>query len=133
MGTYVPGATLSNVRAVTDYLIDELQGCAVEQGMIICVNCRMEVISTAVVGVGDLGSVSMSPANVAKVALLSNAHSIFLAHNHPGGTCRPSQEDIYATKQIADSLKIFGIRVLDHIIVCSTGDTYSMCQHGDLY
>ena len=59
-----------------------------------------------------------------------NAYSVLLSHNHPGGTCAPSPEDISSTVQLLGLLNGAGILVLDHIIVA--GDrTYSMIQHGD--
>ena len=66
-----------------------------------------------------------------ETALNYNAHSVLLSHNHPGGTCAPSPEDIASTKTLQRLLNGVGILVLDHIIVA--GDrTYSMIQHGDI-
>ena len=66
-----------------------------------------------------------------ETALNYNAHSVLLCHNHPGGTCAPSQEDINSTVQLQKLLQGVNILVLDHIIVA--GDkTYSMIQHGDI-
>ena len=64
-------------------------------------------------------------------AISYNAHSVLLTHNHPGGTCAPSPEDIASTIQLQRLLNGVGILVLDHIIVAQ-GRTYSMIQHGDI-
>lgn len=49
-------------------------------------------------------------------ALLQNAVSIIICHNHPGGMAHPSTEDISATKAIIEVGRMLGIRVLDHFI-----------------
>ena len=68
---------------------------------------------------------------VMETALNYNAHSVFFCHNHPGGTCAPSTEDVASTIQLQRLLNGVGILVLDHIIVAGT-NTYSMAQHGDI-
>jgi DNA repair protein RadC len=55
-------------------------------------------------------------------ALLANAVSIILMHNHPSGDPTPSRQDIEVTKKIADAGNLIGIELLDHIIV---GDSYT--------
>lgn len=42
---------------------------------------------------------------------------IILLHNHPSGSCRPSNEDILATKKIKETAQILGIELVDHIII----------------
>ncbi len=131
-GGYQTGAVLANKAAVVNYLKEQLCDSANEQGFIICVNTQCQAINTARVGIGGLSGVDMDIANIAKIALLSNASAVFIAHNHPGDTCAPSHEDIIATKRIKDALAIFNIRVFDHIICCPSGACYSFSQHGDL-
>ncbi|MDO8472632.1 MAG: JAB domain-containing protein, partial [Dehalococcoidia bacterium] len=58
-----------------------------------------------------------------KFAVLSNAASIILGHNHPSGDPSPSIDDIRTTKRLVDAGKILGIEVLDHIIVGEEGHT----------
>ena len=55
-----------------------------------------------------------------KAALLSNAHSIVLAHNHPSGSPEPSSDDLETTKQLIAAGKIMGVQVIDHLIVTDT-------------
>jgi len=54
-------------------------------------------------------------------ALLTNASSIILAHNHPGGNLAPSKEDIQLTEKIRKAGELFDIKVFDHLIVSSDG------------
>ena len=125
------GRKITNVTEVKQYISELMKDYATETLLVVAVDTQCRVLSTAIASVGGLGSVDVNIANIAKIALLSNARAIFLSHNHPGGTCSPSIEDITATEQIKKALAIFQIDVFDHIIVCPTGESYSMKQHGD--
>ena len=54
---------------------------------------------------------------VFKPAIITNAASIILAHNHPSGDPKPSQEDLTITKRLKEAGELLGIPVLDHIII----------------
>lgn len=64
------------------------------------------------------------------LALLTNASSIILCHNHPSQNIRPSDTDIALTNQIKDAGKLFGINVLDHLIVASDGSYFAFASGG---
>lgn len=59
--------------------------------------------------------------HVAVTALLANAHSVLLGHNHPSGCRAYSAADINLTKRIKEALKILGITLEDHILVTREG------------
>lgn len=52
-----------------------------------------------------------------KTALEHFATGLVVAHNHPSGNLKPSQEDLKITKQIAEAGKILNIQLLDHLIL----------------
>lgn len=70
------------------------------------------------------GTVNMSvltPREVFQKALLANAVSIILLHNHPSGDCTPSKEDINVTKRLMEAGDIIGVNVLDHLVIGRPG------------
>lgn len=67
-----------------------------------------------------------------KSAILNNAASIIVSHQHPSGDPRPSMEDIEVTKRIAEAGKTLGIQLLDHIIVTHKGNHISLKEKGYL-
>ena len=87
----------------------------------ICMNTKNKIIGVFEVSHGTVNSSLVNPREIFQKALLANAVSIILMHNHPSGDPKPSKEDIEVTKRIMDAGKIVGISVLDHIIV---GDRY---------
>lgn len=66
---------------------------------------------------GGSNATIVEPAEVLRQAILNQANSIILLHNHPSGNNRPSTADINITKRIAESGKLLGIPVDDHIII----------------
>ena len=108
-----------------------MEGNRNEQFYVICLNAQCKIIGKRKISEGSLSEVSAYPRIVTETALNYNAHSVLLAHNHPGGTCAPSPEDITSTITIQKILNQLGILVLDHVIVANN-KTYSMIQHGDI-
>ena len=82
--------------------------------------------------VGSLNASIVHPREVMKCAILNNAASIIVGHNHPSGDPTPSREDIEVTKRLAEAGKILGIDVLDHVIVTYTGKNVSLKEKGYL-
>ena len=66
---------------------------------------------------GTLNSCMFHPREIFKFAIDCCANSIVIAHNHPSGDPKPSQEDIGATKQLIEAGKAIGIKVLDSIVI----------------
>ena len=73
--------------------------------------------SIHIVSIGSLDRAIVHPREVFKAAILSNASSIALVHNHPSGRLIPSQEDIDITRKLVQCGEILSIKVIDHIIV----------------
>ena len=74
-------------------------------------------INFNIVSIGDVNHAAVPIQNVFKAAILSNASSIMLLHNHPSGSLNPSNDDIELTKRIIEAGKIMNIPVLDHLII----------------
>ena len=88
----------------------------------ICMNTKNKIIGVFEISHGSVNSSIVNPREVFQKALLANAVSIIVMHNHPSGDPTPSREDIEVTKRLIEAGKIVGVEVLDHIIV---GDRYS--------
>lgn len=80
---------------------------------------------------GTLNSSLVHPREVFKSAIIQNAASIIVAHNHPSGNDQPSQEDLAITTQLVEAGKIIGIPIHDHVIFTEDG-YYSFAEHGNI-
>lgn len=122
---------IRNSREAEEYCLSILAGERTERFYVVSLNAQCSILGRRKISEGSLSEVSAYPRMVLETALNYNAHSVLLCHNHPGGTCAPSTEDISSTIQLQRLLNGVGILLLDHIIVA--GDrTYSMIQHGDI-
>lgn len=88
----------------------------------ICMNIKNKIIGVFEISHGTVNASLVQPREVFQKALLANAVSIIVMHNHPSGDPTPSREDIEVTKRLVEAGKIVGVEVLDHIII---GDWYS--------
>lgn len=64
-------------------------------------------------------------------ALLNNATSIILAHNHPSGSLKPSPQDEMLTQKIKQAAAFHDIAIVDHLIITADG-YFSMSDEGML-
>lgn len=85
-------------------------------------NSQNTIISTKVVFEGTINEAPIYPREIVKAALLNNACSVAFAHNHPGGSLKPSNADLNVTSRIREAMRTVSINVIDHIIVA--GDSY---------
>ena len=76
-----------------------------------------------------MNSTSLSVRKVVETALNTNASSVVLAHNHPGGMAIPSDADIQTTMHIAAALKAVDVNLIDHVLVADD-DYVSLAQSG---
>jgi len=53
--------------------------------------------------------------------MVAGAHFAVLAHNHPGESCLPSEEDVRITRRLRRLGRDLEIRFLDHVIVGQDG------------
>ncbi len=88
-----------------------------EHLMAIYLNARNEMIYKKPMFIGTLNANLVHPREVFAMALEKNAASIILAHNHPSGDAKPSQDDIEITKRMKEAGNIMGVGVLDHVII----------------
>jgi DNA repair protein RadC len=88
-----------------------------EHFIVVSLDTKNQPVSINICHIGSLNASIVHPREVMKSAILSNAASIIVGHNHPSGKAEPSREDIEVTKRLVEAGKIIGIEVLDHIIV----------------
>lgn len=84
-----------------------------------CLNTKNNVIVVHRCHVGSLNASLVHPRDVFKSAILNNAASVIVAHQHPSGDITPSMEDINVTRRLVEAGTLLGIEVLDHLVVSS--------------
>lgn len=102
-----------------------------ESFFIICLNRSNVTIGWSKISQGGTCGTIVDIKIIAKIAIDSLAQAVILVHNHPSGSLEPSKEDDNITKKISEALKLFDIRVLDHLII-SEDNYYSYAKNNKL-
>ena len=123
---------ISSPDKVRDILeeVFKLSELAEEVFILMCLDTKNKVTGLFKVSQGSLNASIVHPREVFKRALMQNANSIILAHNHPSGDTTPSSEDISITKRLNEAGNLLGVNVLDHIIVGANGKYKSFKEDG---
>ncbi len=84
-----------------------------------------EVINCTMLNKGSVNATEINIRLALQQALLDNATTAVIAHNHPSGFAIPSKQDVTTTRDLFQMLYTAGVTLLDHIIVAD-GDFVSM-------
>lgn len=93
-----------------------------EYAYMLCLNTKCVLTSVFQISHGTVNGAMMGAREIFQKALLANAVSIIVMHNHPSGDCTPSMEDVKVTERLVKAGELIGIQLLDHVIV--GGDSY---------
>ena len=88
-----------------------------EHFIVMMVSCQNALTGLHTVSVGTINQALVGPREVFRAAILANAASIIVAHNHPSGDPEPSPEDLVVTDRLRKVGELLEIPLLDHIIV----------------
>ncbi len=122
---------IKEAKDIADLVIPQMRHLEQEHLKVASLNGKLRLLAITTVFVGTLDSSLVHPREVFKEALRRTAKNIILIHNHPSGNPEPSKEDLDITKRIAQSGKVIGIEMLDHIII-GDGEFLSM-KEKDLF
>lgn len=113
------------VRGPEDAVARIRERCAPlqETFVVLLLDARGRVIDSVVTSLGTAANVEVHPRDVFRDAIVRNAHSIIVGHNHPSGSPDPSQADIDLTRRLSDAGRLLGIPVLDHVVVTMSRHT----------
>lgn len=99
----------------------DIENLCEEHMYMIALDTKLRIIGTFEISHGILSASLVHPREVFKRALLVNAASIMLVHNHPSGMLKVSPEDEQVTKRFDKAGEILGVELLDHIVMSSEG------------
>ena len=100
-----------------------LSGAEREHLFVLYLDSRHQLIESKIMFSGTIDGSEVYPRVIAQHALHINAAAIIMAHNHPSGELQPSTADHAMTTRVKQSLALFDIRVLDHLIITHDSHT----------
>ena len=95
--------------------------CYKEYFKVLFLNQASQILGYTLISEGGITDTSVDVRVILQAALLTNSVAIILAHNHPSGSLKPSQQDIGITKQVKRAAKLMRIEVFDHLILTDEG------------
>ncbi|MFL5752033.1 MAG: DNA repair protein RadC [Bacteroidia bacterium] len=112
-------------NALSANLIDQPH----EEFWMLLLNRQNKIIKHEFISRGGVSGTIVDAKLVFKPALEQTASGIILAHNHPSGNLKPSNEDMSLTKKLKEAGKLLDISILDHLII-SDNSYYSFADEG---
>ena len=108
---------ISSSQEAKQYCQQLFTGKTVEEFYIISLSSTNHIISCDRLGKGSVSEVKIQIKDITTNIIFRNCDRIIIAHNHPRGIARPSDEDISFTCNIIANCIMNDVDVLDHIIV----------------
>lgn len=112
---------ITSPKDVYNLLADEMKYEKKEIVKLIILNIKNNVVKIIDLATGGTNFAYIQPKDILIEAIKISAPKIILVHNHPSGDPTPSNQDILITNKIEDCSKLFGIQLVDHIIIGSLG------------
>jgi len=112
----------SDCATILRGLWDEGRIGMIEEFKVLYMNRANRVIGFLEVSSGGVTSTVADSRIIFAAALKLLACYMVIAHNHPSGCLRPSQNDEDLTRKIKQACEIFDMKLLDHIIL--TDESY---------
>jgi DNA repair protein RadC len=107
-----------------------LAGRAVEEVHALYLDRRLRPVRVQRLSVGNREASVLCPREVVRGALLNDATSVLLAHNHPSGDPEPSREDVSATRRVRSAAEAAGVQLVDHLVFAAPDRWVSMASRG---
>lgn len=80
-------------------------------------NSRYRLIHHETISIGTLDASIIHPREVFRPAIEHGASAVIVAHNHPSGSLKATQEDLEVTAKLKEAGELLGIELLDHLII----------------
>ncbi len=126
--------TIYNVKITSpdiiyNYFKDKFEGKKQEYFYAVYLDSDKKIIQEKLHFIGTINHSLIHPREIYKYAYLCSASAIILVHNHPSGNITPSKEDISTTNNLNEIGNLFGIKIIDHVIVGNDG-YFSFVENG---
>lgn len=98
-------------------LIDEMQDFDQEHLVAVYLDAQNKIIEKRTIFIGAVNHSTANPREILHFAVKNMAVSLIVVHNHPSGSCYPSEQDCQFTDKMMKSCMLLGITFVDHMII----------------
>ena len=104
-------------KDVADIFMEELRFEKREVLKVIILNTKNKIQKIVDVATGGTFNINIKPKDIFEETIKLGMPKIIMVHNHPSGDATPSISDIETTNRVDECAKLFGIELLDHIVI----------------
>ncbi len=116
----IDGEKLETTEDLCRYFLYKLYAVQVEQLWLTFLDDKLGIVSSVKISEGNGSSVALDVCKIVTEAPKKKCTRCVLAHNHPFGDAKPSEDDERLTECVRTCLGNMGIVLIDHIIVSGT-------------
>lgn len=124
--TYYSQETISSPEDAVRILSEELSDYDREVAAVVNLSTSGKPINVNIASIGSINRTIISPRELLKTSILSNASAVIILHNHPSGDPTPSAEDLVITEKLKQIYTMMDISLHDHIIIGDSGRCFSV-------
>lgn len=115
------------LESIGETFVRKFIGLQNENVMIMLLDSKYKLLYCGIVSEGSVNAAEIYVRKIVELAMKYNASKAVIAHNHPSGIALPSRDDLESTKELSESLKLIGVKLIDHVIVADD-DYVSLVQ-----
>lgn len=124
--SYDPNVIIKNNQDVTEYFrkfftANKVEGQ--EQFAVMYLGRGLQIIGIYMHSIGSMTSATVEAKLIMATAMQLAAENIITCHNHPSGSLTPSEADKKVTSLLSKQCDLFGMRLLDNLIITKTSST----------
>ncbi len=86
---------------------------------LMCIDDKDRIINSRLIGKSSTGNVELEFRDILKEVLAVDARAVVVAHNHPNGILKASEEDIQTTRLLIETLERVSVKLIDHFIIAN--------------
>lgn len=120
---------ITSSEQVFDHLSPIFMDLPHEEFHVVFLTRANTIIDTKQISIGGMTGTIADGKIIFKEALAVNACGIILAHNHPSGQLKPSEQDKRLTSELTKFGKMIDLFILDHLIFANN-QFYSFADNG---
>lgn len=123
---------LSNAESpedIREHIQDKIGNSSTEHVVAVYMEGDNDIIGTQTIAKGGFDSVQFDERQIVQAGIMMNAAAVVIAHNHPSGALKFTQQDEEASIDLERELKQFDIQLMDMILVTAE-DHKSMKEEG---
>lgn len=104
-------------ETIAEHYMEDMRHADREEVRLLLLDTRLRLIKEKIMSIGTINMSAVSAREICREALLADAVSMILIHNHPSGDPSPSEDDLKITERVRKAGSLIGVPLLDHLII----------------